>query len=103
MATLAFSDAMALLGKAVWILDIQDKFVSSATPNLEDAVADAVAAAEGERYQPQGSVLSERFNAIANSVRSSSSVQAFPQSHSSTKLALRSGSRFRASRRNWKT
>lgn len=77
MATLAFSDAMALLGKAVWILDIQDKFVSSATPNLEDAVADAVAAAEGERYQPQGSVLSERFNAIANSVRSSSSVQAF--------------------------
>lgn len=77
MATLSFSNAMALLGKAVWLLHQEKLYIDTNAEKLTDHVADIVAAAEGERYLQQNTVASERFNAISGPIYSETSVQAF--------------------------
>lgn len=77
MATLSFSNAMALLGKAVWLLHQQKLYIDTNSEKLTDHIADIVAAAEGERYLQQNTVVSDRFNALSASIYSESSVQAF--------------------------
>lgn len=77
MALLSYANAMALLGKAVWLLEQQRLYIDANTEKLIDHVADIVAAAEGERYLAQNTVVSDRFNALAGSIRSETSVQAF--------------------------
>jgi len=77
MATLSFSNAMALLGKAVWLLHQQKLYIDTNSEKLTDHIADIVAAAEGERYLQQNTVVSDRFNALSASIYSETSVQAF--------------------------